>query len=52
MSNEKNAAAVSLGKLGGLKGGKSKSPAKMAAMKKNLAKAQEARRKKPNDTAI
>lgn len=44
MSDEAKAAAKALGKLGG----KSKSPAKMAAMKKNLAKAQEARRKKAN----
>ena len=34
------------GKLGGLKGGKSRSPAKIAAAKANAAKAREARARK------
>jgi hypothetical protein len=41
----KNPAAVELGKLGGAKGGKSKSPAKLAAVRKNLTKAREAKAK-------
>lgn len=42
MSKPKNPAAQSLGAIGG----KSKSPAKMAAMKTNLAKAREAKKAK------
>lgn len=42
MSKPKNPAAQSLGAIGG----KSKSPAKMAAMKVNLAKARESKAKK------
>lgn len=42
MSKEENAAA----KLLGAKGGQSKSPAKLAAVRKNLAKAREAKAKK------
>jgi hypothetical protein len=38
------AAAAYFGKQGGEKGGKSKSPAKMAAIMANLKKAQEARK--------
>ena len=40
----KNPAAVSLGRLGGLVGGKSRSKAKVAASKKNAAKARRARK--------
>lgn len=39
----KNPAAVQLGRLGGLKGGKSKSKAKVAAGRKNAAKARAAK---------
>lgn len=36
---KKNPAAVQLGRLGGLKGGQSKSKAKQAAARKNVARA-------------
>jgi xanthine dehydrogenase molybdopterin-binding subunit B len=44
--SRKNAAAVELGRLGGRVGGKSTSPAKLAACRRTILLAQKARRQK------